>query len=805
MAEDSHKQSPGLLLRLVTPIDSVQEPNRRRLSALLVSIMIFMILLEVLLYVVRMAAGVETWSATVTRIIVGVALLISYLLSRQGYYQIASILVSVTGTLMLYVLAFSVGSETGLQILNYLAVMVVFSALFLSLKLIVGVFVLQVAGLIIFALIVPGFTLPEVIDGPVSFNVTMAVILFAITYHRDWLEKTWRRSEILYSSLVTALAEGVMVHDDRGVIIAANPTAERILGEDLIGKSLADLDLSTIHEDGSPFPSSEHPVTLTLQSGTTQTDVPMGIYKPDGTLAWASISSAPLYEEHETKPHAVVVSFVDITERKRIEIEHNANRDLLQATIDGINDPIMLIGADYGIRLMNKAAREQYAGNQLGQLYCYQVSHHRDTPCDGCEHPCPLEDVRKSLKPVTVTHEHVRQDGETRFVEIIASPLYDRQGAFTGIVESARDITERLLIEQELRQLSRAVQQSANTIVITDLDGNIEFANPMFTKTTGYTIEEALGQNPRILKSGESPPEVYEELWATIAAGKEWRGEFHNKRKDGSLYWESASISPIRDAAGEITHYLAAKEDITLRKEAEEALQRHTVELEARNEELDAFAHTVAHDLKNPIHVILLHADLLESYYSTDLNDKVSGYLRVIAKNATVMTSIIDELLLLASVRDAEVKIEAVDMGRVVNKAVYRLEHMSAEYKAEIISPDSWPTVLGYSPWLIEVWVNYLSNAMKYGGQPPRIELGADRDGKFVSFWVRDNGPGLTTEEQDRLFTPFTRLDQVKATGYGLGLSIVLRIIKKLGGEVGITSEVGKGSVFCFTLPVVPD
>ena len=796
------------LRRLITPVDSVQEPARRRLSTLLASIMIFMILPEIVLYIVRMAAEVETWSALMTRIFMLGALFVSYLLSRRGHYQLASILVSIIGTLMLYILAFSVGSEVGLQILNYLAIMIVFSALFLSLKVIVGVFLLQMAGLIIFALAAPDFTLPAIVDGPVSFNLSIAVILFAITYHRDWLEKTWRRSELLYSSLVNALAEGVMVHDNKGAIITANPAAERILGlssEQLIDRTLADLDLHAIREDGSIFPRSEHPVVLTLQCDAEQMGVPMGIYKPDGTLTWISISSVPLCEEGKKEPHAVVASFVDITERKRVEIEHEATRDLLQATIDGINDPIMLIGADYEVRLMNKTARDQYSGDQPGRLYCYQVSHHRDTPCDGCEHPCPLEEVRKSLKPITVIHEHIRQDGEVRFVEIIASPLHDPLGNFTGIVESARDITERLLIERELRQLSRVVQQSANTIVITNLDGSIEFANPRFTETTGYTIDEALGQNSRILKSGESPPEVYEELWQTIIAGKEWRGEFHNRRKDGSLYWEYASISPIRDAAGDITHYLAVKEDITLRKEAEASLQRYMLELEARNEELDAFAHTVAHDLKNPIHVITMQADLMETFYSDDLSDKLKNYLRVIAKNATVMTGIIDELLLLASVRDAEIKVESVDMGKVVNKAMQRLEHMIAEYKATIIIPDSWPTVSGYSPWLIEVWVNYLSNAMKYGGQPPHIELGSSREGEFVRFWVRDNGPGLAPDEQDRLFTPFTRLDQVKATGYGLGLSIVLRIIKKLDGNVGIKSEIGTGSEFYFTLPVVPD
>jgi two-component system sensor histidine kinase/response regulator len=160
-----------------------------------------------------------------------------------------------------------------------------------------------------------------------------------------------------------------------------------------------------------------------------------------------------------------------------------------------------------------------------------------------------------------------------------------------------------------------------------------------------------------------------------------------------------------------------------------------------------------------------------------------------------------------------------LDMASIVAEAQQRLAHMIEGHQAEIVLSDTWPAATGYGPWVEEVWVNYLSNAIKYGGRPPRVELGfvvsacpdrsprappngatAQPDG-MVCFWVRDNGPGLTSEEQARLFTPFTRLDQVRAKGHGLGLSIVRRIVEKLGGQVGVESEVGRGSVFTFTLP----
>ena len=167
------------------------------------------------------------------------------------------------------------------------------------------------------------------------------------------------------------------------------------------------------------------------------------------------------------------------------------------------------------------------------------------------------------------------------------------------------------------------------------------------------------------------------------------------------------------------------------------------------------------------------------------------------------MNNIIDELLLLARVRKVEdMELMPLDMVHIVADAQRRIAYLAEEYQAEIVTPDVWPTVLSYGPWLEEVWVNYLSNAIRYGGKPPRVELGAaERADGMIRFWVRDNGPGLDEEEQARLFAEFSRLDRARAEGHGLGLSIVQRIVEKLGGEVGIESEVGKGSTFWFTLP----
>jgi PAS domain S-box-containing protein len=233
-----------------------------------------------------------------------------------------------------------------------------------------------------------------------------------------------------------------------------------------------------------------------------------------------------------------------------------------------------------------------------------------------------------------------------------------------------------------------------------------------------------------------------------------------------------------------------------------EALRQYTRELEDRNEELDAYAHTVAHDLQNPLGVIIGFSETLLIEYATMSRERLGHYLRLLARNGRTMSNIIDELLLLAGVRKMDVEMVELDMAHIVSEAQARLAYLAEERQADIVLPDIWPSALGYAPWLEEVWVNYISNAIKYGGWPPRVELGATQqpDG-MVRFWVRDNGSGLTPQEQERLFTPFTRLDQYRAKGHGLGLSIVLRIVERLGGQVGVDSQAGRGSVFWFTLP----
>lgn len=365
---------------------------------------------------------------------------------------------------------------------------------------------------------------------------------------------------------------------------------------------------------------------------------------------------------------------------------------------------------------------------------------------------------------------------------------------------------ERQRVEATLQvsetRYRRLFETAQDGILILDANtGCITDVNPFLVKMLGYSHAEFLGK--RLWEIGpfkdiaadqaafielQSKGYIrYEDLPLETSDGRRMNVEFVS-----NVYW----VDQQRVIQCNIR-------DITARKRTEAALRQSM----ARNEELDAFAHTVAHDLKNPACLVISYAELLTRDYATLSDDERQRSLKAIEQTGYKISTIIDELLLLAELRKSEVKTSPLDMVHIVADSISRLADMIKNAQAEIVWPDAstWPAALGHGPWVEEVWANYLGNALKYGGTPlatPRIELGAalQPDGR-VCYWVRDHGRGLTPEEQSSLFTPFTRLDQVRPKGHGLGLSIVRWIVEKLGGQVGLKSQVGEGSTFYFTLP----
>jgi PAS domain S-box-containing protein len=340
----------------------------------------------------------------------------------------------------------------------------------------------------------------------------------------------------------------------------------------------------------------------------------------------------------------------------------------------------------------------------------------------------------------------------------------------------------------------KVVESMSDGMVVVDAQGLIVDMNPAAEEALGIDAHEAVGRPAgQAFSPWRALVEQYHEEQAAQAE--------IDLMVDGEMRHFDLRISPLTSRRGRLSGRLAIWRDITERKRAE-------AEREQLIHELDAFSHTVAHDLKNPLSQIAGFADLLELTLDQQgaVGEEQRVHVEFIKQSAGKMIGIIDELLKLAQVRKlGDIDMSRLNMGPIVDEARQRLSRPIRERRAEISLPDEWPAARGYAPWIEEVWVNYLSNAIKYGGDPPHLALGADpAENGMIRFWVRDNGPGLTDEEQARLFTPFTRLGQAQAEGHGLGLSIVRQIVEKHSGEVGVISAPGEGSAFWFTLPGAP-
>lgn len=367
--------------------------------------------------------------------------------------------------------------------------------------------------------------------------------------------------------------------------------------------------------------------------------------------------------------------------------------------------------------------------------------------------------------------------------------------------KNSRQMWAQEALKESRERYRLLAEHSTDMISRLTAEGDYLYVSPACKTMLGYEIEEMIGRSLYDFVHPQDVATMKEAGGSALERPDVMVQSYRSRCKDDSYLWTETTTKFIRyPKTGQVVEIVAITRDISERKEAQEALKQANVTLQASNEDLRIFSRTVAHDLKNPIGGILGLCDLweLKGIIPEELQEDVQKMRRMAGK----MRDIIESLLLLAGVRQAEIMPEPLDMARIVAAAQERLAPMAAEYEAMIELPDQWPVALGYAPWIEEVWANYLSNALKYGGQPPHIQLGATvQPGNMVQFWVKDNGPGLTPEEHAQLFTPFVRVTRRQVEGHGLGLSIVQHIAEKLGGRAGVESKNGEGCKFYFLLP----
>lgn len=417
-----------------------------------------------------------------------------------------------------------------------------------------------------------------------------------------------------------------------------------------------------------------------------------------------------------------------------------------------------------------------------------------------------LEQGRTMLQPL-VWEGRCGSTTEARWLQIRATPTPLENGdlVWEGVQS---DITESKAIEERQRLLSSAIAQSHASIVITDAAGDIVFVNEAFRKTTGYDFTEVSGRNPRILQSGLTPLETYQELWRTIRDGKTWRGELQNRKKCGELYWELATISPVMDAQGQISHYIAVKDNITERKSQEIEIRLAKEEAEAANLAKSQFLATMSHEIRTPMNGILGMAQLL---LMGDLKpEEHDDYIRTILNSGNALQSLLNDILDLSRIEAGKLELHPnVFYPRQILEETAALFGGPARQKGLQIEA-AWhgPADRRYSADAIRIrqmLSNLISNAVKFTDHGyiriDGAEISVDTTGALLSFTVTDTGIGIPQEKLDKLFKVFSQLDGSHVRrhgGSGLGLSIVQRIASLMDGTVGVDSIDGQGSRFWF-------
>ncbi|MCW2118388.1 response regulator [Flavobacterium sp. 7A] len=398
------------------------------------------------------------------------------------------------------------------------------------------------------------------------------------------------------------------------------------------------------------------------------------------------------------------------------------------------------------------------------------------------------------------------KDGSTIWTEIKVSLILDKNKNPVGILGVTRDISTRKAISDKLLQLSHAVEQSPTLMELTDNQGNIEYVNPKFTETTGYTLEEVVGKNPSFLKSGFTTDSEYEILWKTISAGKEWQGEFLNKRKDGSLYWVEALISSIKNLDGDITHYLAVKSDITEKKKIVDELLKAKEKAEESDRLKSAFLANISHEIRTPMNGILGFSALLSDPGLG--KEEQQEYIKLIQISGARMLNLISEIIDISKIESGmmEVSIQEVNVTEKVNFVFELLKLDAAQKSIKIVnkSNQSFNLFLNTDPEkLYAILTNLVKNAIKYTDNGS-VEFGYTIKESTVEFFVKDSGIGIPLDKQAAIFERFIQVDiaNIEARhGAGLGLAITKSFVQLLDGKIWLESQIGIGTTFYFSLP----
>ena len=416
-------------------------------------------------------------------------------------------------------------------------------------------------------------------------------------------------------------------------------------------------------------------------------------------------------------------------------------------------------------------------------------------------------------------------DGQSIWLRTSKVPLKKPDGQVFGVLGMYEDITAHKMVDEQLRKLSQVAEQSPESVLIADLTGSIEYVNPAFLRNTGYSLAEVIGRNPRILQTDLTPQSTYEAMWSALKQGQSWSGEFNNRRKDLSVFTEWAVISPLRDEAGVVTHYVSIQEDITEKKRLaveldeyrlglEQQVVQRTLELTSARQQADEsnrakseFLANMSHEIRTPLGAISGMARLIRREPLTATQTDKINKLEAATKH---LSATINDILDLSKIEANKLVLEEGPISvpalvdNIANMLQQAVEEKGLALRVEVDPMP--PGLVGDATRLGQALLNYASNAVKFtaaGVVTLRGRMESESaDTALLRFEVQDTGLGIAPEKLAKLFSPFVQADSTttrKFGGTGLGLAITKRLVNAMGGDVGVQSEEGKGSTFWFT------
>ncbi len=531
--------------------------------------------------------------------------------------------------------------------------------------------------------------------------------------------------------------------------------------------------------------------------------------RPNGEDVWMRVNGIPHYNKSgHFKGYRCTGT--DITNEVEATNETQHAQRLLYSAIEVLEDGFVLFDAEDRLVLSNQKYRDMYhevadvlkPGTTFTEII--QVSAERLQVIDS------LDDKDEWLKERLERHQNPTTPFDMKLTRGDWVRVIEQKTAEGGIVGLRIDITKEKQEEQELRKLSHALEQSPSMIFITDVEGTIEYINPMFTKISGYAADEVIGKTPSILKSGETPLDVYADLWRTIKSGHDWRGELKDRCKDGSTFWAYAIISPVTNEKGEITNFVSMHEDITQRKEIEVREHKAMAQAEIANRAKSELLANMSHELRTRLNAIIGFSESMKvETFGPVGSDKNREYLDDIHQSGQHLLGLINDILDVSAIEAGALELgeENVNIADVVEASV-RLIRPRADFGqvnvASTIDPEI-PLIYSDARRVKQVFLNLLSNAVKFTPKGGEVTVSArlNEDGS-LAVAVADTGIGMDEEEVTKALSTFGQVDSGldrKHEGTGLGLPLTKGLMELHGGTLEIESEKGHGSLITVTFP----